>query len=261
MDLADLADLAPGDRIPVDGARNLRDLGGYPTRSGHVVRRGQVFRSDRLAALTDADLGRLAALGIHTVIDLRYDAEVAEHPNRLWATVERHERIPMASELAKERTFLDRVMSGEVAAITDDDVAESYLDLLGAQADGFARIVRLVLDGHPTLFHCTAGKDRTGLTAMLLLGTLGVDDELILDDFTRSNEHRAERRIAELRDDFAARGLDVEAFRPALSAPRPAMERALAWLAAEVGGPERYLLDVAGLTEVELDELRRLLLV
>jgi protein-tyrosine phosphatase len=252
-------DLGPGDRVALDGARNLRDLGGYPTRSGRLVRRRLVFRSDRLSGLTDADCARLAELGIRTVVDLRYDAEVSEHPNRLWPTVERHERVPMAAELAKERSFLDRVLGGEITAITDDDVAQSYLDMLDTHAEGFARVVRFVLVGRPTLFHCTAGKDRTGLCAMLLLGTLGVADEVVLDDFTRSNEHRSERRIAELRDDFAARGLDVEAFRPALSAPRPAMERAMAWLSDEVGGPERYLLEVAGLGEDEIAALRQLL--
>jgi protein-tyrosine phosphatase len=251
----------PGDRLPLEGARNFRDLGGYQTVSGRSVRRRHLYRSDRLSGLTDADLEQVAALGIHTVIDLRYEAEVRDHPNRLWPTVRRHEHVPMAGELSKERSFLDRVLDGEVTAITDDDVAQSYLDMLQAHPAEFARIVRLVLDGHPTLFHCTAGKDRTGLTAMLLLGVLGVDEELILDDFARSNEHRAERRIAELRDDFAARGLDVEAFRPALSAPRPAMVHAMAWLEREAGGPEGYLLQVCGVGPDEVDALRRLLLV
>lgn len=256
----DLTALAPGARIPLEGARNFRDLGGYETRSGQAVRRGQVFRSDRLSALTDADVEQLDGLGIRTVIDLRYDTEVREHPSRLWAGVEQHVNVPMAGELSKERSFLDRVLDGEVTEITVDDVAQSYLDMLEVHSADFARVLRLVLEGEPALFHCTAGKDRTGLTAMLLLRVAGVADEVILDDFERSNEHRAEHRIAELRDDFAGRGLDIERFRPALSAPRPALARAMRWLDDEVGGDERYLLDVGGLDADEIAGLRQLLL-
>ena len=251
---------APGDRLPLDGARNLRDLGGYRTRDGRLVRRGVLYRSDRLTELTDADLDRLAGLGIRTVIDLRYDAEVVEHPSRLWSTVERHEHVPMAGALAKERSFLDRVFDGELDGITDDDIAQSYLDMLDQHSADFAQVIRIITGGCPALFHCTAGKDRTGLVSMFVLSVLGAGDDVILDDFELSNRHRAEPRIAELRPVFAARGLDVEAFRPALSAPRPALAAAMRWLDQEVGGPERYLLDIAGLDEGDLAALRRLLL-
>lgn len=251
----------PGDRLPLTGARNLRDLGGYPAGPGRSVRRGMLYRSDRLTDLSDDDLDQLAGLSIRTVIDLRYDAEVTEHPSRLWVGVERHENIPMAGALAKERSFLDRVFSGEVEAVTEDDVAQSYLDMLDVHAADFALVVRMLLDGCPALFHCTAGKDRTGLVSMLVLSVLGVDDDTILDDFEQSNRHRAEPRIAELRDSFAARGLDIEAFRPALSAPRPAMVGAMAWLSREAGGAERYLLEVGGMTGDEVAALRDLLLV
>lgn len=251
---------APGDRLPLQGARNLRDLGGYRTRDGRTVRRGLLYRSDRLTELTDADVEHLEGLGIRTVIDLRYSAEVAEHPSRLWSTVQRHEHVPMAGALAKERSFLDRVFDGELDGITDDDVAQSYLDMLEQHSADFARVIRVIAQGCPALFHCTAGKDRTGLVAMFVLSLLGVDDEAILDDFELSNRHRAEPRIAELRAVFAARGLDVEAFRPALSAPRPALSAAMAWLDQEAGGPERYLLDIAGLDGSDIAALRQVLL-
>jgi protein-tyrosine phosphatase len=260
MDPAPLAALEPGDRLPLEGALNFRDLGGYANRAGVTVRRGRLFRADRLGGLTDTDLDRLGRLGIRTVVDLRYDAEVSEHPNRLWPGVERHEHVPMAGALAKERSFLDRVFAGEVDAITVDDVAQSYLDMLEQHARDFGRVVEVLAAGCPAVFHCTAGKDRTGLTAMFVLSVLDVDEVVILEDFERSNRHRAERRIAELRDTFAARGLDVEDFRPALSAPRPALEAAIAWLEREVGGPERYLREVGGCDPDALATLRRELL-
>jgi protein-tyrosine phosphatase len=252
--------LSPGDRLPLEGVRNLRDLGGYRTRDGRAVRRGLLFRSDRLTDLSDADVARLAGIGIRTVVDLRYQTEVSEHPSRLWSTVERHEHVPLAGAMVKERSFLDQVFSGDVAAITDDDVAASYVELLEEHPSDFARVVRIVVAGAPALFHCTAGKDRTGLVAMFVLSVLGVEAPVVLDDFELSNRHRAEPRIAELRPSFAARGLDIEAFRPGLSAPRAALVAAMGWLEREVGGPERYLREVGGLDGGELDALRALLL-
>ena len=94
----------------------------------------------------------------------------------------------------------------------------------------------------PAVFHCTAGKDRTGLAAALLLSVLGVDRELILDDYELTNITRSELRIAELRPELEAAGIDVERVRPYLSAPRAAMDATLTWLDAEHSGAEGFLL-------------------
>lgn len=248
----------PGALIALDGNLNLRDLGGWPTASGPVVR-GRIYRSDRLSALTDADHGALDQLGIATVIDLRYEAEVAEHPSRLWAAVSNHHEIPMGGDLADQRSFIQRALDGDFDEISDDDVGESYVDMLGTHAADFGRAVEILLDDDAALFHCTAGKDRTGLLAMLLLSTAGVSDADVLTDFELSNEYRATTRMAQLRPTFEANGLDVERFRPALSAPRPALERAMAWIEADFGSPECYLSDAAGLTDPVARIQRRLL--
>ncbi|MEM8925410.1 MAG: tyrosine-protein phosphatase [Actinomycetota bacterium] len=239
---------APGERIELDGTLNLRDIGGWAADGG-VVRRGLVFRSDRLSTLSDDDLGRLDDLGIATVIDLRYHAEVAADPSRLWSAVSVHLEIPIGGRLAEQGSLIDRAFAGELDEISVDDVADSYLTMLADHGTEFGRAVDAVLDGAPALYHCTAGKDRTGLLTMLLFKTVGVADEAVLVDFERSNRYRAEVRVEQLRSTFADAGLDVERFRPGLSAPRPAMEAALAWIEAEHGGAEGYLADVGGVTQ------------
>lgn len=235
----------PGARIPLDGALNLRDLGGWPTSRGPVAR-GQFFRSDRLSALSDADHDRLIRFGIDTVVDLRYEAEVAADPTRLWATVDRHLEIPMGGRLADQKSFIQRVLDGELDDITDHDVGESYVEMLSIHGPDLGRAVEGLLEGGPGLFHCTAGKDRTGLLAMLILQTVGVADDDVLRDFELSNRYRAEIRIEQLRPTFAERDLDIERFRPALSAPRPAMVVAMSWITEHHGSAERYLADEAG---------------
>lgn len=241
----------PGALIALDGTLNLRDLGGWSTESGHRrVARGRFFRSDRLSDLTDADHRVLVGLGITTVVDLRYEAEVEAHPSRLWSTVVDHHEIPLGGELANQRSFIERVLAGEFEVITEADVAESYLEMLNAHAEDFGRAVVALLAGGPGLFHCTAGKDRTGLLSMLLLRTVGVAAAEVLIDFTLSNEYRAERRMAQLRPTFDAHDLDIEFFRPALSAPRAALERAMTWIDETHGGAEGYLVEAARLGRV-----------
>lgn len=249
-----------GARIELDGTLNLRDLGGWTTAEGRTVKHGQAFRCDRLSDLSSDDHATLDGLGIKTVIDLRYEREVAEHPSALWNAVTNHLEIPMGGgQLADQKSFIERAIDGEFEGITDADVGESYLSLLTDHAGDFARVVTATATEGPSLFHCTAGKDRTGLTAMLILSTLGVSDDDVLTDFGLSNTYRAETRIAQLRDFFTERGLDVEDFRPALSAPIPAMEQAQAWIAAEHGGAEGYL-RASGMTDDAIATMRANLL-
>lgn len=246
----------PGQRIDLEGALNLRDIGGWPTLDGGTVRRGFAYRCDRLSQLTEADHATLSGLGVVTVIDFRYEREVTEDPSRLWPLVTNHVEIPMAGKLAQEKTFLERAFAGEMDGINDDWVFDSYVDILTDHPLDYASAIRHVAESGPSLFHCTAGKDRTGLMTMLLLSVAGVDRELILDDFDLSNRYRTEPRMAALAPMFAENGLDIEAFRPALGAPRPALAKTFAWLDEHHGGPLGYLTGAAAMTKSELDELR-----
>lgn len=169
------------------------------------MRRGFAYRCDRLSQLTERDHATLSQLGVVTVIDFRYEREVTEDPSRLWPSVANHVEIPMAGKLAQEKTFLERAFAGEMDGINDDWVFESYVDILTDHPIDYATAIRHVAASAPSLFHCTAGKDRTGLMTMLLLSVAGVDRELILDDFDLSNRYRAEPRMAALAPMFAER--------------------------------------------------------
>ncbi len=208
---------------------------------------GQLYRSDRLRDLTDDDHLELERRRIGTVVDLRYAAEVAEDPSRLWPAVDQHVETPMGGELADQRSFIQRVLDGDYDEITDADVAESYLELLATHGSEFGAAVEALLSSGPGLFHCTAGKDRTGLLAMMLLRTAGVADTDVITDFELSNRYRADRRIEQLRPTFVEAGLDIERFRPALSAPRQALIGAMTWIDGNYGSPENYLEEAGGL--------------
>ena len=247
-----------GDRlVPLDGTRNFRDLGGYATEDGLVTRWKQIYRADALSLLTQDGWNALGELGIKRVFDLRRDSERNRSP-----TIEHgldHEVIhmpigPRAAEMTLVEWFAER---GPDQVWDDTYVASTYQELLTEWSDVFARLLtELAAPSHrPAVFHCTAGKDRTGLAAALLLSVLGVDRETVLDDYEITNVTRSEKRIAELRPDLEAAGIDVERVRPYLSAPRGAMERTLEWLDTDHGGPERYLL-TSGVSAETLEALR-----
>ncbi len=155
---------------------NVRDLGGLRTADGHTVRRGRVYRADGVQRLRDDDLERARGLGLRTVIDLRTASEIGragrfpvEHYPVEWHS------LPMIRRIWSEDDLVPT--SGAV-----EFLRERYLDMLTDGGESLAAIVAIVAEGHPALFHCAAGKDRTGVVAAVLLGLVGVErDEIIAD--------------------------------------------------------------------------------
>ena len=249
--------------VQLQGAMNCRDVGGYPTSDGRRVRTGALFRSDRLSDLTDDDLEELASYGLRTVVDFRTEAEATRDVSRLWSSVGTHAPLPIGDEIAQQHEFVERLKLGEVTAVTHEDVAESYREILEDLRHRYAEFFTLVLDLDqlPLLFHCTAGKDRTGLAAALILEICGVDRSTVLDDYELTNELRAYRRVEQLRPSLEEAGVDVDAVWPALSAPRPALEMTLAHLDESHGGSAGYLSNTLGFGDDGVETLRGMLII
>jgi hypothetical protein len=156
----------------------MRDLGGLPTADGRSVRRGRLFRSDNLGRLEAADKEVFMALGIRTVIDLRRVTEVetmGKVPEWTGASWLHHH---LEHELWDHATYNDAI------GVTRW-LADRYSELLHSGAADIARVVILLsqVDSGPTVVHCVAGKDRTGLISALTLSLLGVPDDRIAEDY------------------------------------------------------------------------------
>ncbi|HZM79063.1 MAG TPA: tyrosine-protein phosphatase [Candidatus Limnocylindrales bacterium] len=168
-----------GDRwVKLRTVFNMRDLGGLPTADGRRVRPGRLFRADNLGRLEAADKETFMALGIRTVIDLRRLSEVetmGKVPEWTGVTWLHHH---LDHELWDHRTYSDAI------GVTRW-LADRYADLLTSGAADIARVVMLLseVDSGPTVVHCVAGKDRTGLVAALTLSLLGVPDDHIAEDY------------------------------------------------------------------------------
>ncbi len=249
--------------IPLEGAFNFRDLGGYRTADGSTVRWRTVFRSDHLHDLTDADRATIAALGLHTVIDFRLPFEREDRPSRL-EPVPRTLHLGMADAPGAEED-VRRVMEairGEAPAPDWSHWFATYHSMLDSSAPMFVRTIEALAqpDSLPAMFHCTGGKDRTGMAAVLLLGLLGVPARAVLDDFELTNVHRTPRRVREMAPRLLANGVDEDHAHALLGVVPAAMADAYRRVVDEHGGAEAFLVG-RGLDPAVPDRLREILLV
>jgi protein-tyrosine phosphatase len=251
----------PGARLPIEGTLNFRELGGYRTTVGQVVRHGQVFRSDHLNDLTDASRAAISALGIRTVVDLRFPAERASKPSRLPEGLRVVQTHPDGMEAADHSGFIERIMRGEVkdytVADSNDDYRRMVNDGLGLVVDTLSVIADPA--SGPVLFHCMAGKDRTGLAAAFTLRLLGVDDDTIRRDYLLTNPYRSAIRIEQMRPIVAAAGSTVERVKAMFVANPESLDAAFDEVDRN-GGTEQFLFD-RGLNRDVPNELRASLLV
>jgi protein-tyrosine phosphatase len=246
-------------RLLLDGPVNFRDLGGYATADGYTVRWGRVFRSDSLQSLTPADVARLEELGVRLVCDLRRDEERATAPSPMVGQPGvQIEHLPVGGIAAETKTMAGRMMRGEIPEVSVDTMAGVYLTILGLHPDSFGEVVRRATDpgSLPMVVHCTAGKDRTGVACALVLGALGVDDDTIASDYELTTEYHSLAKIAQVRPQLEAVGIEFEKVEAYWAAPRAVMAATLAGVHERWGGIEGYLRGPAELSAKALDKLR-----
>ena len=209
---------------------NFRDLGGYRTADGRAVRWGRLFRSDSLGKLRDQDWHRFLALGVRTVVDLRYPWEVA-----------RSGRVPHHPGLAYHNLSIEHRPYNQAGLDSDVDpvrfLADRYLEVAHDGVQEIRCALEIVADDTgPLVFHCHSGKDRTGVLAMLILALLGVDEDTIVADFALTRL-ATERLVAEWHASYPDRDLKWPAYG---HAPGEIMRLFLADLTTQYGSIHGY---------------------
>lgn len=241
--------------IALEGCSNLRDLGGYRSADGRRVRFGRVFRSASLAGLTEADLTAFAATGIRTVCDLRGEREATRAPSRL-PTAGAVEVVRLPIEPRVGASLRDLLVREEA---TGEDVHDLLRTAYAAYATDHLPRYRSLFDlllreeRLPLLFHCSAGKDRTGFGAALLLTALGVPREVVVADYLATN--RIWKREHALPPNTPADVRDT-----LLSAHQPLIEAALDLALSSHGSLQALLEQGLGLDAARLARLRAALL-
>jgi len=238
--------------IALDGQTHFRDLGGLPTLHGRRVKHGVLFRSGELSRLSDSDSQALEELGIRTVFDLRAESEQQQAPDRLPAAI-RLRTIPILQGSFDPTEILQQLKNGNAAAL-DELMPAIYRALVvdfTPQFRQFFQELASAPDG--ILFHCTAGKDRTGLAAALLLIALQVPAELIEQDYLASNASLAtlNERIATR---FAPYGITLSQLEPLLTVRAGYLQAAFAEIETRWGSLGRYLDEGLGIDRAALQE-------
>jgi protein-tyrosine phosphatase len=234
--------------IDLEGAVNVRDLGGLPTEDGGATVRGRLLRADNLQELSPADIAILVGdIGVTTVVDLRSSHErAAEGPAPLDAVDSvRHVHHPVLPELGAATD----VVAAALLTRADQDrsrypanpAAGHYLGYLEDRPDQVTGALRTIAHSPgPALVHCAAGKDRTGIVVAIALEVAGVSRDAAIADYALTGE-RIEQIVARLASS-PTYARDVSGHEPARHAPRPVeMRRVLDLLDARHGSPEGWL--------------------
>jgi protein tyrosine/serine phosphatase len=222
--------------VDLEGAVNVRDVGGLPLEGGGVTAGGVLIRSDNLQDLTERDVSKLVdELGVRVVVDLRSDAEVEYHgEGPLFARADVRHR----SLYPEKGTFSDVMIS---RADGEDPFVRYYLAYLRDRPDSFVGALSDVAEGPgPVIIHCAAGKDRTGMVVALALAAVGVEREAIIADYALTGE-RIAATMARLRSSDLYRP-DLEGVTDESRMPRPEyLTRVLEVIDSEHGGAAAWL--------------------
>ena len=251
-----LPDDLPGRVMDVDGVINFRDMGGYHTANGQRVRTGLLYRAGALGDITEKGMAQLQELDIKLICDLRSEEEEVAAPDKLPqdpALIYVH--LPLlAEDNRRERVmtlFFNRrkfttMMPDMYTRVIIDGNAHLYGDILRRIANA---------DNLPTLIHCTAGKDRTGVAAMLILSLLGVPEDVILADYSLSNlYYDSYLKFGTLAiGSVAWTGVKAEDLQPLFISHPDTLKAAIAHIHRKYGSVENYLRSAAGVN----DEIQR----
>tara|TARA_B100000212_G_scaffold70515_1_gene49592 strand:+ start:3904 stop:4791 length:888 start_codon:yes stop_codon:yes gene_type:complete len=248
-------------KIVLDGTSNTRELGGYKTEDGRSLKWGVLYRSDKLSELTDADQEYLLQLGIKRVIDFRSSEEKQNEPDQLPSTL-KYIEMPIEADGAirpKVEAILKGDLNEDVGAILVETNKEFISDFSGVYK-GF--IESLIENQEPTLFHCTAGKDRAGFAAALVLLAVGVPEKIVIEDYMKTNKY-TEETIQDYINKinlYSLGSVDAEILRPLLGVEERFIRAALDEIKQKYGSVENFIRDELKIRDESIIELKNFLL-
>ncbi|NIQ88825.1 MAG: tyrosine-protein phosphatase [Deltaproteobacteria bacterium] len=253
-------------RLELAGARNLRDLGGYSTIDGRQIKKGMLYRMDHPKRARERDVEAVVALGVKTVYDLRSEKELERDPPRLQAvTMLEVVHLPVDCELIDPYAVAKRILKGDVEEGDFQGLMlECYRNYVLNYTSEWSSLLRNMAKpgGLPGIIHCTYGRDRTGVSVAIILRSLGVPEETVLEDYLLSNtfwESETDRLscFASCASCFRTPRSEVRA----LMEVRPEyLEAAFEAIDYKYGSFEGYLHEGLGIDDATLERLRSALL-
>ena len=258
--------------IHLNSIRNARELGGYMTADGRRVKNGVLLRTASLNGISDEDVRLLTEVyRLEHIVDFRMDMELSGAEDPAIAGAEYHHlnvidpsTFPAGEDNRVDVSSMDIVMSVEMSEKIGAFDGRMYIGFLANEAGkkAYSDFFRILLSADPdraVLWHCTSGKDRTGLAAMLLLSAFEVDEEVIVDDYLLTNTFNA-KRIEGTRAVLKAQGFDDAFIEKATlvfdAISERSMRAAIAYLKKEYGSVLGYIRDGLDISQEEIESLK-----
>ncbi|HLZ00783.1 MAG TPA: tyrosine-protein phosphatase [Bradyrhizobium sp.] len=234
--------------LNLEGASNFRDLGGYPSGDGHRLRWRQIFRSNHLGHLTEADVGVVRALGVKSAFDFR-GVDERKAAECVIPEIKVHSLPIEPTVVAALRAKLQARALSSADAL--EIMRESYRGYVRTNTHSFRELFANLLDeSAPLVVHCTAGKDRTGFAVALILHALGVPSQVISQDYLLTNRYYR-------RDPNSAPDLPADVRQAIGSVESSFLAAGFDAVNAQYGDLESYFRDGLGLGTVERTEIKR----
>lgn len=258
--------------LPLEGTPNFRDIGGYETTDGRFVRWGLLYRSGVLTQLTQQDFDYLTPLGIRVVCDFRTEQENATSPE-IWIpnlAVE-HVSLPIGSSANKKdamAAWTDFLKTNPSPEQMKAHMTAAYGEFAFTNAPEYAKVFAQLKQEHlPLLYHCTAGKDRTGVFSALLLLTLGVPEKTVLEDYALTDKYllhamsdEATRKMLASASNSTLTQLSPEQRRVMMAADPEYLRSTLRRINEKYGSFDRYRREALGVSDDDVQMLRARLL-
>ncbi|GAA5317840.1 MAG: tyrosine-protein phosphatase [Candidatus Pelagadaptatus aseana] len=250
----------PNRVLPLDGGINFRDLGGYRNRHGKTVKWKKLFRSGHLSNLSDQDIDQLEQLSLTRIHDFRRADEQQRAPSKPVRAEITNDYEMFVGSMSKFWEFLDN--GGLNAESAHELVRGSYRDCIDDVAPAYRRLFLSLLDNadNASLFHCAAGKDRTGIAAALILSALEVDRDTIVQDYLLTLEHYDSERLLGVVEEHL-RNANVSHWErswlmPYVSVHQDNIEFFFDATEKQYGSVEDYLSDALDLDQWQLQDLQ-----
>ncbi len=248
--------------LPLHGAPNFRDLGGYTTSDGQAVKWGMLYRSDTLSDLSADDQRYLERLNIQRIIDFRFPAEIADAPDKLSPQLQqRYVSMPIGFNSGDYNRLVKKILSGDTKDLNLEHTLEEANVRFVRESTPVLRtwLHGLVeTDSGAQVFHCTAGKDRTGLAAAVFLLSLGVPKDQVMQDYLASNAYLQQKTIKAVwkMRIFSLGRADVDGVMPVLEVRQRYLQAAFDTMQNDYGSIDNYLRDGLGVDEAFRAQLR-----
>jgi protein-tyrosine phosphatase len=249
-------------RVRLEGSVNFRDLGGYKTSDGRRIKWGKVFRSDNLARLTDMDLSKLMNMGIKLVCDFRTPVEIEKMPDKFPGnSPAEYLHLPIIHGESDNTALFNRIKSGDIDWISTDFMTQGYIKNLEAFSGTWAEVIKRLANPQniPLVFHCTAGKDRAGTCAALILLLLGVPEQTVIKDHSLSNIF-IKKVLDKIYAYIKSLDIDPERVAPYFTAPKESIISLIDHINYNYGSAYNYFIKKAKLQHKIISALKESLL-